>query len=311
MPRCLSGIVITEEGGADLSLRTSLPGPAKSAIRAAAVHVGTLTAPLRVRPDFLVIGAQRCGTTSLFRALEQHRQVLRPTLNKGINYFDVNYAKGPRWYAGHFPTAQTARRRVGPDRPYVTFEASGYYMFHPLAPERIARDLPGVKVVAMLREPAERAYSAWKHESARGFESEPFVRALELEEERTRGERARMAAEPGYQSNSHRHHAYAARGDYVTLLQHYYDRFPSSHIHVVYSESFFADPVNEFRALTDFLGVDHAAGLSFDQHNARRGGPMPERATQLLNERWAGQVAELEALVGRRPPWSDSAPPLV
>lgn len=292
-----------------MSLRTSLPEPTKSAIRSGYVRLGSLTAGRRVRPDFLVIGGQRCGTTSLFRALEQHPQIARPTLNKGINYFDINYAKGPRWYAGHFPTARAVRRRVGPDRPFAAFEASGYYLFHPLAPHRIARDLPDVKIVAMLREPGERAFSAWKHESARGFETEAFDRALELEEERTRGESERMAAEPGYQSYSHRHHAYAARGDYVALLQRYYDLFPSSQIHIVFSESFFADPGREFQALTDFLGVDHVPGLTFDQHNARHSGPMPGRAMELLTERFSGQPEALEALVGRRPPWPATTPP--
>lgn len=279
----------------------------KTAIRSGYVGLGSLTAPFRVRPDFLVVGGQRCGTTSLFRALEQHPQIVRPTLNKGINYFDVSYAKGRRWYAGHFPTTSAAQRRVGSGRSFVTFEASGYYLFHPLAPERIARDLPDVKIVAMLREPMERAFSAWKHESARGFETEPFDRALELEEERINGESERMATEPEYQSYSHRHHAYTARGDYVALLQQYYDRFPAEQIHVVYSEAFFASPVAEFKALTDFLGVEHVPDLAFDQHNARPSGPMPPRAVELLTKRFAGQQAALESLVGRRPPWPASA----
>lgn len=292
-----------------MSLRTSLPGPAKSVIRSGYVGLGTLTASLRVQPDFLLIGGQRCGTTSLFRALEQHPQVVRPTLNKGINYFDIHYGRGPRWYAGHFPSVRSVRRRVGDTRPYAAFEASGYYLFHPLAPSRIARDLPDVKIVAMLREPIERAFSAWKHESARGFENETFDRALELEEERTTGESERMATEPGYQSYAHRHHAYAARGDYVTLLRPYYERFPSSQIHIVYSESFFAEPVHEFQALTDFLGIDHVPGIAFDQHNARHSGPMPDRALKLLTKRFEGQHEALEALVGRRPPWATPAPP--
>lgn len=290
-----------------MSLRASLPGPIKQLIRTGYVRVGTLTSSRRVLPDMLVIGGQRCGTTSLFRALEQHPQVVRPTFNKGINYFDLNYAKGPRWYAGHFPTSLSVRRRLGKDRPQVVFESSGYYLFHPLAPERIAADLPDVKIVAMLREPGERAFSAWKHESARGFETETFERALELEDHRTRGEAERMASNPEYQSYSYRHHAYAARGDYVNLLRRYYDRFPSSQIHVVYSEAFFADPTTEFRALTDFLGVDHVSGLTFDQHNARRSGPMPGRTHQLLTEQFGDQPAQLAELVGRRPPWSTAS----
>lgn len=288
-----------------MSIRTSLPGPVRTWIRGSYVGLGAMTSSLRLRPDLLIIGGQRCGTTSLFRALEQHPQVIRPTLSKGINYFDINYHRGEHWYAGHFPLTRTARRRAGPQKALVAFEASGYYLFHPLAPERIAHDLPRVKLVAMLRNPAERAFSAWKHETARGFEDEPFDRALELEDERMRGEAARMAVSPRYQSYSHRHHAYAARGDYVCLLRRYYNLFPSSQIHVVYSESFFADPVREFRMLTDFLGVGDAADVQFDQHNARRSGPMPARAHQLLNERFEGQAGELEILVGRRPPWAD------
>lgn len=288
-----------------MSIRTSIPQPVRSALRRGYVGLGAATSSRRLRPELLVVGGQRCGTTSLFRALEQHPQIIRPTLNKGINYFDINYHRGERWYAGHFPTSRSVRHRVGDDREAVAFEASGYYLFHPLAPERIARDLPDVKIIAMLRDPVERAFSAWKHESARGFDTEPFDRAIELEEERTRGEVTRMRQEPGYQSYAHRHFSYAARSDYPALLGRYYARLPAAQIHVVYSEDFFADPAAEFRQITGFLGVDHVPGLIFDQHNARRSGPMPQRGQQLLTERFAGQAQQLATLVGRRPPWSD------
>ena len=291
-----------------MTIRTSIPRPVRSLLRRGYVGFGSATSSRRLRPDLLVVGGQRCGTTSLFRALEQHPQIIRPTLNKGINYFDINYHRGEQWYAGHFPTTRSIRQRTDDDRESVAFEASGYYLFHPLAPERIARDLPNVKIIAMLRDPVERAFSAWKHERARGFDTEPFDRAIEMEDERTRGESARMREDPRYQSYAHRHFAYAARGDYPELLGRYYDRLPAAQIHVVYSEDFFADPAAEFTRITRFLGVDHAPGLVFEQHNARRSGPMPQRGQQLLVERFSGQVAQLEALVGRRPPWSDAEP---
>lgn len=288
-----------------MNLRTSLPKPAVRAIRSTYVRVGSLSAAHRIKPDFLLIGGQRCGTTSLFRALEQHPQMVRPALNKGINYFDLNYAKGHRWYAGHFPSKWSAHRRVGTGRP-LAFEASGYYLFHPLAARRIAKDLPHVKIVVMLREPMERAFSAWKHERARGYETESFDRALALEAERTHGEAARMTKDPAYQSFSHRHHSYAARSDYVSLLKPYLQLFPVRQIHVLYSETFFKQPDQEFRALTQFLGAESHAGIVFDQHNARRSGPMPEGAVQMLQEKFHGQIEQLEDLVGKRPPW----PPL-
>ncbi|HLR97899.1 MAG TPA: sulfotransferase [Jiangellaceae bacterium] len=278
----------------------------RSLLRRGYVGLGAVTSAQRLRPDLIVVGGQRCGTTSLFRALEQHPQLVRPTLNKGINYFDINYDRGEQWYAGHFPTARSVRHRTGGDRRAVAFEASGYYLFHPLAPERIARDLPDIKIIAMLRDPVERAFSAWKHERARGYEAEPFDRAIEMESERTRGEADRMRKDPGYQSYAHRHFAYAARGDYPKLLGWYYDLLPAAQIHVVYSEDFFANPAAEFARITRFLDVDHAPGLLFEQHNARRSGPMPPRAQRLLEERFAGQGDQLEALVGRRPPWSNA-----
>ena len=91
---------------------------------------GTLTSPLRLRPAFLIVGAQRAGTTTLYRILEQHPAVARPTVNKGIAYFDIANDRGPRWYRGHFPLRSQARRlarddfqRFPPFEGEVTHEA--------------------------------------------------------------------------------------------------------------------------------------------------------------------------------------------
>lgn len=291
-----------------MSLRSSLSSSSRAVVRATYVGLSSPTANFRLKPDFLVVGAQRCGTTSLFRALEQHPQVVRPTLNKGINYFDMNYHRGERWYRSHFPLAFTAQRRTGHRLPTATFEASGYYMFHPLAPDRIARDLPDARIVAMLRDPVERAYSAWKHESARGFDQMSFEEAVAQESQRTIGERDRMLDDPKFQSFACRHHSYTARGHYAAQLERFYDRFPATNIHVVYSETFFAEPEHEFDRLTGFLGIEPAAGLNFDQHNARPSGPMPGRTREVLTEIYWAEADELERLVGRRPPWSTPAP---
>lgn len=287
-----------------MSVRSSVPPPLRRLVRSGYVGISSLSAGARLTPDFLVIGGQRCGTTSLFRAFEQHPSIVRPTLNKGINYFDINYHRGPRWYRAHFPLAATTRRSRPADNPIATFEASGYYMFHPLAAERIAQDLPGIKIVAMLRDPVERAYSAWKHETARGFDSWSFERAIAEEADRTEGERERMISDPRYESFAFRHHSYTARGDYVSQLQEYYRRLPADSIHVIYSESFFSQPEGEFDRLTDFLGVSRIPGIQFDRHNARPSGPMPGTTREQLSKVYLGQADELHSLVGIRPPWA-------
>ncbi|MFK8023808.1 MAG: sulfotransferase, partial [Ilumatobacter sp.] len=288
-----------------MAFRSSIPPGLRRTARAAYVEMGRRSAALRPHPDFMVIGTQRGGTTSLFRALEQHRQFIRPTLNKGVNYFDVEYDRDDAWYRGHFPTKALAGRRTdGLGEPRF-FEASGYYMFHPLAIERIAEDLPDVKLVAMLRDPVERAFSAWKHESARGFETETFERALELEDERLDGEIEAMRNDPSYQSFDHRHHAYRRRGDYAAQLQHVVDAFGRDHLHVVYSESFFERPAEEFGRLCEFLDASPPPStVQYDQHNARPSTDMDDDTRAMLREHFAPLDVALTELVGERPPWS-------
>ena len=134
-----------------------------------------------------MIGTQRGGTTSLYRHLVAHPQVESATPSKGVHYFDKEPDKSLNWYRAHFPLA----RDGGP----ISGEGSPYYLFHPLVPARVAEALPDVRVIAMLRDPVERAYSAYKQEYARGFEdAETFERALELEPERLDGEEERMVS---------------------------------------------------------------------------------------------------------------------
>ena len=237
------------------SVRKAAPEPVRRAGRRAYLQVGTATAPLRLQPGFIMIGAQRCGTTSLFRALMAHPQVVRPAFHKGINFFDLNYYRGLTWYRGHFPVARVAQAATARHGGPMTFEASGYYMYHPFAMERLARDLPRVKLVVMLRDPVERAFSAYKHEYARGYEWESFEKALELEDERLIGETDRMRADPAYESFTHRHHSYTRRGHYADQLERIFGLFPREQVHVMDSEAFFARPAQEYEELTGFLGL--------------------------------------------------------
>ncbi len=78
---------------------------------------GMLTARWRLRPSFVIVGAQRGGTTTLYRVLSEHPALARPTVAKGIGYFDLRYANGPRWYAGQFPLACPHGASTGPTPP--------------------------------------------------------------------------------------------------------------------------------------------------------------------------------------------------
>jgi Sulfotransferase domain len=284
--------------------RSSVSPSMKRAAHSVSVTVGRLTHQARMLPGFLIVGGQRCGTTSMYRALSQHPVVLKAVLHKGVHYFDENYGRGIGWYQAHFPLRAHARwSGRSAAAAGVTFESSPYYMFHPLAAQRICRDLPGVKLLVLIRDPVERAYSAHAHELGRGYETEPFERALELEPARLQGEAERMAADPAYLSYSHQHHAYRARGQYVEQLERLEQSFGRDRIHVVDSSAFWADPKPYFDAAQDFLGLPHCGDIAFDRHNARPRAPMSETLRNELNEHFRPYDELLAHWLGEKPSW--------
>lgn len=280
-----------------MNLRKAVPYRLQRQGRRLGITLAQRNVAKRLPPDFLIIGGQRCGTTSLFRALMAHPQIRRPNLHKGVNYFDLNYDQGEQWYRAHFP-----RRSAGQD--LRVFDASGYYMFHPLAAQRIADDLPSVKVIAMVRDPVERAFSAYKHELARGFEWEStFERALELEDLRLAGEAERMVAEPGYASFNHRHHAYRGRGRYAELLQPFIDRLGHQQVLVIESERFFATPEPVYREITDFLDISDTPPTAFERYNARPGKDLAVETHAALRGAFASHDEALGKILGREVIW--------
>ncbi len=162
--------------------RTSLfPNGRPSAVTESLLRVRARTDPDRELPDFLIIGAQRCGTSSFYKYLEDHPLIV-PSLRKEVRYFERNYARGEGWYRAHFPSKWHRKwisRRHG--REPVSFEASPAYLLHPLAPPRAGQLLPETRIVAMLRNPVDRALSHYRHSVRHGWETPSFEEALEAE----------------------------------------------------------------------------------------------------------------------------------
>jgi hypothetical protein len=283
-----------------------IPAPVKRIAHLGSRSYGRLTAPARMLPSFLICGGQRCGTTSLYRALAAHPVVLKAVLHKGVHYFDTGYHRGLGWYRGHFPLLRAAAR-VERDygAPAQTFESSPYYMYHPQAIGRIARDLPGVRLVALVRDPVERAYSHHAHEVARGFEPEvSFARALSLEPARLRGQEERLRRDPRYYSFSHQHHAYRARGEYVRYLERMAALLGRERVLVVESERFFADPGPVYDEVLEFLGLPPLGHPPFPRYNARtRPAPLNPTLRAELTAHFAPHTARLTSwLTHPRPP---------
>lgn len=290
--------------------RRRLPDPAVALIRRGALGWGMLTARWRQVPDVVVVGAQRSGTTTLFRMLAEHPELARPTLSKGTGYFDDGYRRGPRWYAAHFPLRLPRRlpwsgRGPGRSAGVRTFECSGYYLFHPLAAERIARDLPDADVVVMLRDPVARAHSAHRHERARGFEDLDFPAALAAEEQRLLGEEDRLIADPTATSHEHRHHAYLGRSDYPRQLDRLVAALGPDRVHVVEAERLFADPVGEFDRLQQRLGLTRHRTSVVTAWNSRPGADLDPALEHRLRQHFRSDDDHLTHLLGHPPAWRE------
>ena len=155
----------------------------------------------------------------------------------------------------------------------------------------------------MVREPVERAYSAHRHELARGFETEPFEVALELEEERIAGEVERMVADPTYESFHHRHHAYLTRSRYSEQIDRFRAELGADRVYVVDADRFFANPAVEFDDLRSWLGLPEWTPEHVEQWNARPRLPMSDELRERLERHFEPYDARLAEQMGRPPSW--------
>jgi len=282
---------------------TSGPSRPTRVAQAVSLAPGRMTSSARVLPAFVIVGAQRCGTTTLYSALSEHPAVLA-SWRKEVHYFDLAYDRNLSWYRAHFPLrARALRIERTTGIPPLAFEASPYYIFHPLACERIARDLPGVKVLVLIRDPVQRAHSAYAHESALGFETQPFEVALELEDVRLEGEVERILSDPRYVSHSHQHHGYRARGQYIEQLGRLENLFGRERIHVVDSGDFFAHPERTYDAILEFLELPNRGYPPFEAQNVQPRRPMPEAVRLALDEHFVPYDARLARWLGWVPSW--------
>ena len=300
--------VPTVRAGTGLVARPNQPAWERMARRTA--HWGLVTAgrPIyraRMLPSFLIVGAERCGTSSMYEVLSWHPAVFSAILpRKEVHYFDYSYAHPLSWYRCHFPLrARAALAARGTGVAPVAFEASPSYMCHPLAPERIARDLPAVKLIVMLRDPVARAYSSHTMRAGWGVETEPFERALELEDSRLTGEAERMAADPSYVGYNWRHFAYRTRGQYAEQLEQLDRLVGRDRIHVIDSGEFFASPARVYDQVLDFLGLPDAGHPAFDPPRTRSRPPMPDSVRKALEEHYRPYDERLAAWLGHEPSW--------
>lgn len=267
-----------------------------------------VTASRRVLPDVLIIGAQRCGTSSLYKYLGAHPQVI-PSLRKEVEYFSTSFLEGEDWYRAHFPLKERifVRRVIGSGAP-ITFEATPDYLLDPRAAERAAHLVPEARIIVALRNPVARAFSQYQHNRRLGLEPLSFEEALDCESERIDGEVERLLEDPAYRAYPLRRHGYVARGKYAEQITRWQAWFPPEQILFVRFEDLTADPRATLLAIERFLGLDPWQPKSFANHSYGRSGRVEANAMagstqQRLEQVFAPYDEQLDSLVGFQPGW--------
>ncbi len=266
------------------------------------------TNPIRLMPDFIIIGTMRGGTTSLYSYLTTHPHIGSAYM-KEVHFFDVYYSKGIGWYRSQFPSSiQKYYAEYVQKQQFITGEASPYYLFHPHAPKRIAKFLPHVKMVVLLRNPIDRAYSHYYHEVAGCHEKLPtFEEAIDCEQERIGKETEELARNEYYVSYKHRHFSYLSRGIYVEQLKIWMDLFPRTQFLILKSEDFYADPAAGLRQVLEFISVP-GVGLkaqkeAYEQLNTTKPPKMNAATRKRLIEYFEPHNARLYAYLGVNYGW--------
>lgn len=263
---------------------------------------GQATRGMRTLPDFLVVGTQKGGTTSLYNYLIRHPRVARAA-TKEVHFFDRHFHRGADWYRGHFPSA--LRRAVSArlaGSPLRTLEASPCYLMHGPAPRRVAALMPEARIVVLLRDPVARAYSHYNHRVSRGVERRSF--AAVVEEELAAGAPFDLpATDAEWDSCRYKELSVLSRGMYLEQLLRWEACIPPERLLVLTSEELSRHTPAAYARILEFLGLPPAPLPTLRRYNEQRPAPIDPALRERLLELYAEPNERLRRHLGRDLEW--------
>lgn len=237
-------------------------------------------------PDFIIIGAGKCGTSSLQKYIAEHPQVVSPH-KKEINFFHGNFNKGVDWYLAHFPA-------IADSKEYVTGEASPVYFHAPLVDQRIHNLFPDTKLIVLLRNPVDRAVSWHYHEVKCGLTQDSPQASIKraIEQLKTLPE-DQLAYQGGHILESL----------YYYKLKRWMSLFPPEQFLILKSEDFFSQPSKIMAEVFDFLGLPEHKSPHYEQHNRGLYVPIEDDLRTTLTEYFQPYNQKLETYLNRSFGW--------
>jgi hypothetical protein len=254
----------------------------------------------RLQPTFLVIGAAKSGTTSLCSYLGDHPSVLWAR-TKEVVYFSREYHRGPKWYRAQFPLRARARGVEGPQ----VGDGSPGYLFFPHAARRAYELDPALKLVALLRDPVERAYSHHQMRKRNHPGTPPTFEAhLERELETLPRLLEEVEADPDALWSQALADSCLFRGRYMEQLDRWLELFPRDQLLVLATEDLDRDPEAAVDEVLGFLGLPPAPRRDYPRLYVREYEPMKPETRKWLAGYYAEENRRLYELLGRDLGWA-------
>jgi len=265
-----------------------------------------LTGIVRIYPDFIIIGGQKCGTTALSKYMLEH-PAIKPALWKEVNFFDKQFQRGLIWYRANFPTIfQKFFLKYILRRDFHCGDATPYYLFHPLAAKRISETLPQIKLIVLLRDPVERAYSHYNMEVRLGFENLSFEDAMKKENERLGGETEKMISNESFNSLEYQTHSYLSRGIYIEQLKNWTKYFSKDQLLILQTEEFEKEPSKITNQVFKFLNLPNFEIKNPKKENVGEYKEMTNDTKKFLIEYFKPYNQELYEFLGRDFHWEEN-----
>lgn len=264
-----------------------------------------ITHSFHTLPDYLIIGTPRSASTSLYQYLIQHPAV-SPALTKQLHFFDTFFYKGIEWYKVCFPYQW---KKIYQEKilrtKFVTGEATVHYILHPLAPQRIFETFPKIKLVIILRNPVDRAYSHWNMEFQNKNDELSFEDAINAEESRLKGEFDKLSKDENYTSDNYPHRAYLATGLYAEQLKRWFNFFPKEQFLIIKSEEFSDNPSQQFNEVLKFLNIPKFDLPEYKKLHSRNYKEMNPETRKKLIEYYKPHNEKLYTLIGQNFNWDE------
>ncbi|PSF39486.1 sulfotransferase [Aphanothece hegewaldii CCALA 016] len=243
-----------------------------------------------IGPDFIIIGAAKCGTTSLYEYLSQHPQVILPH-KKELNFFSVHYQQGIEWYLSHFPT-------LADNADFITGEATPAYFDYPNVPERIYNLFPHVKLIVLLRNPVERAISWHYHKVNTGYEKRSLEEVIKVEFKKL--QKIKSLTNIDYQT---KRSSFFIGSLYIYYIKQWLKIFPKEQLLILPSEDLYNQPQKILSQTLNFLEISNHSYSSYIIHNQGSYPPIKEELKQFLNNFFKPYQEDLENCLNLKFSW--------